>query len=260
MSSLLITCPKCGYKTLTTHGECIHCSAPLGDLAKPMPWAEPAEQAPPEAPAEPPAHAPAPPEPERHPAESASPGAGAPPARRRLPPPPKRKETDTVWPPKSSHVPARPPVNRSEERARDLDPKAPRASAHRRGQCPRGHGALAQTTLHDKPVAVCRACKGLWIDHATFNEFLRQQAQHVLEMKEPAPTPPQRPLSTPGINRPAICPACCGPMERRIFGDFSGILVDICRRDGVWLDDLELQAIMRYIATAGPEFAKKLIG
>lgn len=49
------------------------------------------------------------------------------------------------------------------------------------------------------------------------------------------------------------CPACRGMMVRRNFGRFSGVLVDVCGRDGVWLDGGELEKLEAFAAKGGLE-------
>jgi Zn-finger nucleic acid-binding protein len=47
------------------------------------------------------------------------------------------------------------------------------------------------------------------------------------------------------------CPVCAGLMPRKNFRRISGVLIDICRDHGVWLDAGELEQIRCFIANGG---------
>jgi Zn-finger nucleic acid-binding protein len=264
MSSLLVTCPACGYKTLTTHLKCIHCEKPLGDLSIPKPWAgeQRSESAPTPPPQEtPPERIPQPELPPEPPPEEPIRPTASPPkpslSQRPRPIDKKRNPADTVWPPRLSSMRRREKVGSS--RSPQAGAQESRVASHRRGQCPRGHGPLQAATLLNRTVAHCKSCKGLWLTHSVFREFLAMQARGALEGRK---SPPAKAVSLPRtsmVSARAFCPECGAAMTRRVYGDFSGILIDVCERHGVWLDDNELRAIMRYIVIAGPDFARQLL-
>jgi Zn-finger nucleic acid-binding protein len=47
------------------------------------------------------------------------------------------------------------------------------------------------------------------------------------------------------------CPVCAGLMNRQAFGRVSGVVVDVCRKDGVWFDAGELFEVVRFIESGG---------
>ena len=49
------------------------------------------------------------------------------------------------------------------------------------------------------------------------------------------------------------CPICGELMPRRNFRRISGVLIDICRDHGIWLDPGELEQIRCFIANGGTE-------
>lgn len=248
VASLLVTCPACGFKTLTTHAACIHCGAALSGLASPQPQPEPQAPPPPSPPPteKPPEH--------RDPEQQISPPSG----RRRLTAPAKSGREDTVWPPKPrSPIPERPVMRPPEHH---LNAKGVALSPHRRGRCPRGHGALTPATLGEETVGFCQSCRGIWMTHHVYSQFLRRQAQHVLEAGAPRAAQTEAPPMTTGSTRPAPCPTCGQPMRRTVHGDVTAVAIEVCGEHGVWVDDQEMKAIMRFIALAGPEFARKLVG
>jgi hypothetical protein len=46
-------------------------------------------------------------------------------------------------------------------------------------------------------------------------------------------------------------------MNRRNFGGSSGVVVDVCARDGVWFDALELPRVLAFTEAGGLELARR---
>jgi len=42
-------------------------------------------------------------------------------------------------------------------------------------------------------------------------------------------------------------------MSRKNFGNSSGVVVDVCRGHGVWLDPFELERVLTWARVGGPE-------
>lgn len=244
MKTLLVTCGACGRRTLTTHAACIHCAAPLAE-------AGPAE----DAVCEPPLPgASSPPEPAAAPAVEDQPAGRPTLTRRPLPQAaPEKHERDTVWPPRMRQPPARPPMSglRS-SRAQDEGRQQP----HLRGKCPHGHGALTPASLGERPAQLCPQCSGLWLTHGDFGAFVRHLAQQTLELE---PLPPGATVPSPGDRaEPMPCPSCTAPLSRRVLAGFEDHPLAQCERHGVWIDDDELRALMRRIASASADEARRL--
>ena len=49
------------------------------------------------------------------------------------------------------------------------------------------------------------------------------------------------------------CPVCKEQMARRNFGKRSGVVVDICRKHGTWLDAGELNQLLKWSVAGGEE-------
>lgn len=47
------------------------------------------------------------------------------------------------------------------------------------------------------------------------------------------------------------CIRCSDRMTRRNFGGSSGVLIDVCKDHGVWLDHTELERILEYVRSGG---------
>lgn len=109
--------------------------------------------------------------------------------------------------------------------------------------CPRCKGDLVAETMGPNTLERCPDCFGIWIAAREFNNLLldldRQEA--IREREEPH----FNKKDEPGY---LLCPKCAKSMARTNFDRQSGILVDTCRKHGVWLDRGELRSIVGYLA------------
>jgi Zn-finger nucleic acid-binding protein len=52
------------------------------------------------------------------------------------------------------------------------------------------------------------------------------------------------------------CPSCSRFMNRLNYGRISGVIVDVCKEDGVWFDQNELRRVVDFIQAGGLEKAR----
>jgi Zn-finger nucleic acid-binding protein len=98
----------------------------------------------------------------------------------------------------------------------------------------------------------CGGCGGLFLGNDAFRLVADRALGEVVPTREHAvalPPPPRRPQRGP-LYRP--CPRCGARMNRQNYGRSSGVIVDLCRRHGVWLDAEELDRIVAWIRGGGP--------
>lgn len=122
--------------------------------------------------------------------------------------------------------------------------------ADRAGDCPRCRVRLEVALIERFHVRPCKRCDGLWIDNETFEDVCasnERQAAVLLWMESVA-----RPSKPPEI-RYVPCPDCGELMNRMNFGKSSGVIVDFCRKHGVWTDAFELPKIIEFIRKGGLE-------
>ncbi|MGH9463023.1 MAG: zf-TFIIB domain-containing protein [Vicinamibacteria bacterium] len=108
----------------------------------------------------------------------------------------------------------------------------------------------------------CSSCSGMWVDVKAFDGIVRQQAQRGKEEYRTGDgTSPERSKLDRTQTTVAYlkCPACGQGMNRRNFMRASGVIIDECRADGVWLDCDELGKIGAYLASGGLEHSRKLL-
>ena len=109
----------------------------------------------------------------------------------------------------------------------------------------------------------CPSCSGLWVEAKTLDGIVRQQAQREKEeyRREKVGTKPVRGELDKSQTQVMYlqCPVCGQQMNRRNFMRASGVIIDECRSDGVWLDCDELGRIGAYISSGGLEYSRKIL-
>ncbi len=100
----------------------------------------------------------------------------------------------------------------------------------------------------------CPSCNGLWVpnDHfdALIDAAVAARRAKQIEMKLPEP---RRDGGNPLDQRIAYrsCPVCSAHMLRRNFQRRSGVILDVCRDHGTWLDADELEQVAGYVLNGG---------
>jgi Zn-finger nucleic acid-binding protein len=97
----------------------------------------------------------------------------------------------------------------------------------------------------------CTTCAGQFVEHALLRELLERR--EVLRGVA-SNLPRANPLAAPVRYLP--CPACRSVMNRKNFGDSSGIVVDVCTRHGVWFEAGELPRVLAFVQAGGLERAR----
>ena len=124
-----------------------------------------------------------------------------------------------------------------------------------------GDHRLQSRVLDDRDLAVleCGGCAGLWVGSEVFQRLAAnaESAQAAVESLgaidggEAATIP--RIDESQRVYRP--CAICGALMHRRNYGRKSGVIVDTCRRHGVWFDAGELARILRWLESGGAQRA-----
>ena len=114
-------------------------------------------------------------------------------------------------------------------------------------KCPRCGVNLEPREYRGTTINRCRTCEGLWLDIGVFKRLTSPRdtitdADIPFEFERPR---------LPDASGYITCPACGKLMVRQQFKGISGVLIDICRDHGVWLDAGELQTIRAFVANGG---------
>ncbi len=117
--------------------------------------------------------------------------------------------------------------------------------------CPRCSAGLRSRRVGAELLVECSACAGLWVDPKLL-ERLCDDANVRKSVAESLGSAPARESKVKGQVLAYIpCPNCRQPMNRKNFGSISGILIDVCKDHGVWLDHGELRSALTFAETGG---------
>jgi len=137
--------------------------------------------------------------------------------------------------------------------ARPADPDASPLS------CPTcRRGPLISRVLEGACLSGCGLCGGVWADAESFKRICADRGTHTAYLGEGAVTAAPNlanPASSPVLYRP--CARCGLLMNRVNFASCSGVILDVCKRHGVWFDTDELRQIVAFIRGGGLDMARQ---
>lgn len=122
--------------------------------------------------------------------------------------------------------------------------------------CPRCKEPLQSLKLGPTAVHECGACGGLWVDPQSLQKLCDAREAHSAVVSVLAARVPTAPIAQDPV-RYIPCPKCTKLMNRVNFAKSSGVIVDVCKSDGVWLDRGELQRVVGFIDGGGLEVARE---
>ncbi len=117
--------------------------------------------------------------------------------------------------------------------------------------CPRCKAALRHRKVDDDEIVECAGCGGLWLapeQFATLCEHAEDDGG--LRRAIDSSPPPAQPVSETRVTY-LPCPTCQDLMMRKNFGGASGVIIDVCRHHGVWLDTRELERVLTFVQKGG---------
>jgi len=122
------------------------------------------------------------------------------------------------------------------------------------GKCPRcAEETLSRVQVGVYDVIECSKCTGLMVEHATLARITK--ASEAERAASVLPPPPPAPRAVEPV-RYLPCPLCGTVMNRRNFGEASGVIVDVCKPHGIWFDAEELSRVLTFITSGGLEAAR----
>jgi Zn-finger nucleic acid-binding protein len=120
----------------------------------------------------------------------------------------------------------------------------------RTARCPGCRGTMREVQIGDTSLLECERCHAMWVDRETFDAICASTETQAGVLQQ-YPDPP-KPVTAVEIRyRP--CLACGKMMNRMNFGKLSGVVVDVCRGHGTFLDAGELHQIVAFIKAGGLE-------
>lgn len=117
--------------------------------------------------------------------------------------------------------------------------------------CPRCRGELRVRVVGALDVIECGDCAGLWFEPTRFDDVCRQAREGRGAELFASSAPP---VAVEDAAQGYIpCLRCGELMLRRQFqagGRYSGVVTDVCKDHGVWLDASEIERIVGFLRTA----------
>jgi Zn-finger nucleic acid-binding protein len=120
--------------------------------------------------------------------------------------------------------------------------------------CPRCQTGLVTVEFGRFVIQQCDTCGGLWMSVGVFDRVCSDAEAQSAAAALSLPPAPREVRKVAYI----LCPACGQQMGRINFAHRSGVIIDICRQHGVWLDRDELQQILDFIHAGGLTRARLL--
>jgi Zn-finger nucleic acid-binding protein len=121
------------------------------------------------------------------------------------------------------------------------------------GACPRCACSLTQVDYADTQLEECDRCGGVFVEAWILDRLVAAREARI----SLAIALPLRTLKPERVVRYVKCPRCSMQMNRKIFGRHSGVVVDVCKEDGIWFDSGELAAVLEFIEKGGLERARE---
>ena len=95
----------------------------------------------------------------------------------------------------------------------------------------------------------CQVCAGLWLGLETFDWLRKKTEEDASSLDFDLKNEPKAATLKPQRGKMyRYCPLCRRMMVRRNYGKGTGVIVDVCRQDGIWFDDDELRRVLKWIS------------
>lgn len=116
--------------------------------------------------------------------------------------------------------------------------------------CPRCRETMQGMQLAATRVSECAECGGLWLNPAVLQTLCDDRERHADVIATLSAQAAARNVIT-DVVRYVPCPACSKLMNRTNFAHISGVIIDVCRNHGVWVDRGELEHIIQFVESGG---------
>jgi len=123
--------------------------------------------------------------------------------------------------------------------------------------CPRCTIPLQGRRIETIDLFECSGCAGMWLPVGMFESICQSKETLGIASRGLGRAKSTRfELTEAEAVKYVPCPGCKNLMNRRNFASVSGVIIDTCRDCGVWLDNQELNRIVRFIEGGGLEKAR----
>jgi Zn-finger nucleic acid-binding protein len=122
-------------------------------------------------------------------------------------------------------------------------------------KCPRCKSEMVLKSLGDVSLLECSRCLGLWLNVATFERICADREQQSAVLGAATLATSDRTVAASKVSY-IPCPECSQLMNRANFAKCSGVIVDLCKRHGIWFDRDELSRIIEFIREGGLDLSR----
>lgn len=123
-------------------------------------------------------------------------------------------------------------------------------------RCPRCREDMQALRLGVTTARECAQCGGLWLDPESLQTLANAREECAGVVSALAARVPLSAV-TPDVVRYIPCPRCDKLMNRSNFARSSGVILDVCKAHGVWLDRGELQRVLGFVESGGLTIARE---
>jgi Zn-finger nucleic acid-binding protein len=123
-------------------------------------------------------------------------------------------------------------------------------------KCPACKVPMTAMRVGTTALLECGSCYGTWLDTATFIGLCSSKEDRGSFAKDFGKNERTAVAQSRVVYFP--CPVCGKIMNRQNFGRASGVVIDVCKGDGTWLQQGELHAVLTFIDTGGLERARDM--
>jgi Zn-finger nucleic acid-binding protein len=122
-------------------------------------------------------------------------------------------------------------------------------------KCPRCLVEMQAVVIGQATVLECGSCFGLWVDTTSFEAICADREQQAAVLGTASHEPPST-IGAGSTIKYVPCPECSLLMNRVNFARCSGVIIDLCKKHGIWFDCDELSRIVEYIRGGGLELSR----
>jgi Zn-finger nucleic acid-binding protein len=123
-------------------------------------------------------------------------------------------------------------------------------------KCPRCREDMQALRLGSTTARECAQCGGLWLDPESLQKLANAREESAGVVSALAARVPLN-AAPPDVVRYIPCPRCDKLMNRSNFARSSGVILDVCKAHGVWLDRGELQRVLGFVESGGLTVARE---
>ncbi|MDQ4121410.1 MAG: zf-TFIIB domain-containing protein [Acidobacteriota bacterium] len=122
-------------------------------------------------------------------------------------------------------------------------------------ECPRCRSEMKVLQFDETVLRECEKCGGFWADADSFERICASRERQAVVLSQQFAVSSNLPKDNSIRYMP--CPECGQLMNRNNFARSSGVIIDTCKRHGIWFDAEELPGIVEFIRKGGLERARE---